>query len=48
MGRDAHGLPAERVERRFAFEILPGLIDGAIREAIQRHDAGRMMGETRG
>lgn len=33
-GRDAHGL-FERVERRFAFEILPGLIAGAIREAIR-------------
>lgn len=33
-GRDAHGL-FERVERRFAFETLPGLIAGAAREAIR-------------
>ncbi|HET9326860.1 MAG TPA: M20/M25/M40 family metallo-hydrolase [Candidatus Eisenbacteria bacterium] len=33
-GRDAHGL-FERVNRRFAFEVLPGLIAGAIREAVR-------------
>jgi arginine utilization protein RocB len=33
-GRDAHGL-FERVDRRFAFEILPELIAGAVREAVR-------------
>jgi arginine utilization protein RocB len=33
-GRDAHGL-FERVERRFAFEILPQRIVGAVHEAVR-------------
>jgi arginine utilization protein RocB len=38
-GRDAHGL-FERVERRFAFEFLPGLIAGATREAVMEARRG--------
>ena len=33
-GRDAHGA-FERVEQRFAFEVLPGLIAGAVRECVR-------------